>query len=230
MPRPIVDVIIPAFNEAQSVGLVVADLPHGMLRHIVVVDNNSTDYTANVALKAGATVLHQPEQGYGAACLMGLDFLRKQPQHPDVVVFLDADYSDHPEELPLLLAPIALGEAQLVIGARHKAGREKGAMMPQQIFGNRLASVMMKAMYNGPFTDLGPFRAITWHALEKIGMADRNYGWTAEMQVKALKMKIPVVEVPVKYRRRRGKSKVSGTIRGTLLAGYKIILTILRYA
>ncbi len=222
--------VIPAWNEQQSVGLVIHDIPQGRVRHIVVCDNNSTDLTARTAAEAGAVVVHESEQGYGAACLHGLNFLRKQNPLPDIVVFLDADYSDHPEELPLLLEPIFSGKAELVIGARVARLREKGSMMPQQIFGNWLATWMMRVLFGGRFTDLGPFRAITWRALEEIGMQDRNFGWTVEMQVKALKTKISWAEVPVHYRCRKGVSKVSGTIKGSVMAGYKIIYTILRYA
>lgn len=225
----IVDIVIPAFNEAQSVGLVIADIPKHLVRHIVVVNNNSTDDTASIAKEAGAIVLTETQQGYGSACLCGLDFLRKQEPRPDVVAFLDADYSDHPEELSSVLAPILDGRAELVIGSRSMGERQKGAMMPQQIFGNWLATNMMRILYKSSFTDLGPFRAITWEALEKIQMADRDFGWTVEMQVKALKLGIPYTEVPVKYRQRKGVSKITGTIRGSVMAGYKIILTILRH-
>ncbi len=227
MNKLLIDVVIPAYNEAQSVGLVVKDIPKNLVRHIVVVDNNSTDDTARVAREAGAVVVAESHQGYGAACLKGLDFLRKQEPQPDIVVFLDADYSDHPEEMTELIQPILDGKAELVIGSR--STREKGAMMPQQIFGNWLATSLMRLLYNGKFTDLGPFRAITWRSLEEIGMKDRDFGWTVEMQVKVLKKKISYAEHPVKYRRRKGVSKITGTIRGTVMAGYKIILTILRH-
>ncbi|MCA1753034.1 MAG: glycosyltransferase family 2 protein [Flavobacteriales bacterium] len=230
MNNRIVDIVIPAYNEQQSVALVINDIPKGLIRHIVVCDNNSTDLTAQVARDAGAVVLRETEQGYGAACLRGLDFLRKQDPQPDIVVFLDADYSDYPEELPLILEPIISGKAEMVIGARVARFREKGSMMPQQIFGNWLATWMMSILFGGRFTDLGPFRAITWRGLEEIEMKDRNFGWTVEMQVKALKKKISWAEVPVHYRCRKGVSKVSGTVRGSVMAGYKIIFTILRYA
>ncbi len=225
----VIDVVIPAFNEAQSVGLVVNDIPKYLVRHIVVVDNNSNDDTFQIAKAAGAVVMREPHQGYGAACLCGLDFLRKQDIKPDIVVFLDADYSDHPEEMPAVVQPILDGKAQMVIGSRSTGMRQKGAMMPQQVFGNWLATRMMRVLYGARFTDLGPFRAITWEALETIGMTDRDFGWTVEMQVKALKKKIAYTEVPVQYRQRRGVSKITGTVRGTVMAGYKIILTILRH-
>jgi glycosyltransferase involved in cell wall biosynthesis len=179
---------------------------------------------------AGAVVLSETQQGYGSACLRGLAEIKSKDPRPDVVVFLDADYSDHPEELPLLLQPIKDGKAELVIGSRALGAREKGAMLPQQVFGNWLATTMMRWMYGSKFTDLGPFRVITWRALEQIQMADRDFGWTVEMQVKVLKNKILYTEVPVSYRKRKGVSKITGTIRGTIMAGYKIIFTILRHA
>lgn len=226
----IIDVVIPAFNEAEAVGLVVRDIPKELIRNIVVVDNNSNDLTREVAEKAGAIVVAQPEQGYGAACLKGIEFLFNQTILPDIIVFLDADYSDYPMEMYQLVDPILKGEAELVIGSRSLGNRERGSMMPQQIFGNWLATKMMKAIYGANFSDLGPFRAISRKALEKIDMKDRDYGWTVEMQVKALKNKIPYTEVAVKYRKRKGVSKITGTIKGTVMAGYKIIFTILRYA
>lgn len=228
--QKIIDVIIPAFNEAEAVGLVVGDIPKELVRHIVVVDNNSSDHTHEVAEKAGATVVSQPEQGYGAACLKGIEFLFQQTELPDIIVFLDADYSDYPEEMYQLVKPIIKGEAELVIGSRSLGNREPGAMMPQQIFGNWLATKMMKAIYGAHFSDLGPFRAISRKALIKIDMKDRDFGWTVEMQVKALKKNIPYAEIPVKYRKRKGVSKITGTVKGTIMAGYKIIYTILRYA
>jgi len=230
MNNMIVDIVIPAYNEQQSVALVINDISKGMIRHVVVCDNNSTDHTAQVAKEAGAIVVRETEPGYGAACLRGLNFLRKQDPPPDVVVFLDGDYSDHPDELPLLLAPILSGKAEMVIGTRVARFREKGSMMPQQVFGNWLATKIMRVLFSARFTDLGPFRAVTWRALEEIGMKDRNFGWTVEMQVKALKKKISYTEVPVHYRKRVGVSKVSGTVKGSIMAGYKIIYTILRHA
>ena len=222
--------IIPAFNEEESIGLVLKDIPKGLVRQVVVANNNSTDNTAKRANEAGAMVVNQPEQGYGAACLMAVEKSLTTSPPPDILVFLDADYSDHPEEMPLLLRPILNGEAELVIGSRALGNRQKGSMMPQQVFGNRLATFLMKIMYRSTFTDLGPFRAITRRAYEEIGMVDRNFGWTVEMQVKALKKKIAHTEIPVTYRRRKGVSKVSGTVKGSILAGYKIIYTIFKYA
>ena len=228
--RLIVDVVIPAFNEENAVGLVIEDIPKGLVRNIVVVDNNSTDNTGAVAKKAGAKVVREISQGYGAACLKGLATLRDFRPLPEVVVFLDADYSDYPEEMPQLLEPIESRKAELVVGSRALGKREKGAMLPQQIFGNWLATWLMRALYNAKFTDLGPFRAITWGALEKIQMKDRDFGWTVEMQVKAMKKNIAVTEVPVRYRKRKGVSKITGTVKGTFMAGYKIITTIFKYA
>ena len=225
----IVDVIIPAFNEEEAVGHVVFDIPKELVREVVVVNNASSDRTRQRAEEAGATVLDQPLRGYGNACLMGIAHLRDKERRPDVVVFLDGDHSDHPEELPRLLAPIAEDQADLVIGSRALGTREAGSMTPQQVFGNRLACTLMRWLYGVHYTDLGPFRAVRWEALEHLGMEDRNYGWTVEMQVKAARQRLPYAEVPVDYRRRIGFSKVSGTVKGTIMAGYKIIATIFKY-
>ena len=225
----VVDVIIPAFNEEEAVGHVVRDIPKELVREVVVVNNASSDRTRQRAEEAGATVLDQPLRGYGNACLLGIAHLRDKERRPDVVVFLDGDHSDHPEELPRLLAPIAEGQADLVIGSRALGTRERGSMTPQQVFGNRLACTLMRWLYGVHYTDLGPFRAIRWEALEHLGMEDRNYGWTVEMQVKAARQQLPYAEVPVDYRRRIGFSKVSGTVKGTIMAGYKIIATIFKY-
>lgn len=226
---PDIVVIIPAFNEENSVGKVVRDIPGGLVRETVVVNNASTDETRLAAEAAGATVLDQPQKGYGNACLTGMEYVAKMDKHPDIVVFLDADYSDHPEEMPLLVAPITEGRADLVIGSRALGQKERGAMTPQQVFGNWLATRLLKVLYDAYFTDLGPFRAIRYEALTSLGMADRNYGWTVEMQVKAAKAGLKCTEVPVTYRKRIGKSKVSGTVKGTVMAGYKILYTIAKY-
>lgn len=225
-----IDVIIPAFNEEHSVGKVVATIPRDLVTEIVVADNNSTDRTAEVATEAGATVLPAPRQGYGSACLVGIAHVNEKPSPPDIIVFMDADYSDHPEQLKDLVAPIIAGEMDMVIGSRALGDREKGSMAPQQIFGNWLATRMMRVLYGVHFTDLGPFRAITREALNKLEMKDKDYGWTVEMQVKAAKQKLRFEEVPVDYRKRIGKSKIAGTVKGTILAGYKIITTILKYS
>ncbi len=224
-----IQLIIPAYNEAASIGLVVKDVPTGLVQQIIVVNNNSSDDTVAVAQAAGATVLTETRRGYGQACLTGLDYV-KQNGGCDIVVFIDGDYSDHPQEMRALLQPILNGSADMVIGCRTKANREPGSMTPQQVFGNWLAVFLIRLLFKHRYTDLGPFRAITWEALEKINMQDTNYGWTVEMQVKALKLGLSCVDVPVHYRKRIGVSKISGTVKGSIMAGYKIIKTIFKYA
>lgn len=225
---PLVDVIIPAYNEEKSIPKVIAEIP-SLVRHIVVANNNSSDRTAEVAEAAGAQVVFEPQKGYGKACLAAMDWIKSQAVQPDIVVFLDGDYSDYPEEMTLLLAPIQEGKAELVIGSRALGQRESGSMTVPQVFGNWLATTMMKYMQGAKFTDLGPFRAIVWQDLLRLNMVDQNYGWTIEMQLKAHKTGLRYLEVPVNYRRRIGVSKVSGTVKGVFGAGYKIILTIFRY-
>lgn len=228
-----VDVLIPALNEEASLPLVLADLAPlraaGTVRRVVVADNGSTDDTAQVALDGGSTVVAARRRGYGSACLAGLDWIRAH-QPPDVVVFLDADYSDHPDELPRVVAPILAGDADLVIGSRVLGTRQRGALLPQARAGNLVACLLIRLLYRHRFTDLGPFRAIRWDALERLRMEDPNFGWTAEMQVKALGHGLAVTEVPVSYRKRVGVSKITGTVSGTLRAGYKILWTVMRYA
>lgn len=224
-----VDVVIPAFNEERSLPLALAALPRPPVRRVVVADNASTDGTSRVAREGGAEVVLETRRGYGSACLAGLDHLRRTGP-PDVVVFVDADYSDHPEELPSLIAPILAGEADLVIGSRILGSREPGALLPQARAGNFVACWMIRLLYGHRFTDLGPFRAVTWDALERMKMADTNFGWTAEMQVKAVRLGLRCAEVPVSYRRRVGVSKITGTVSGTVRAGYKILWTVLRYS
>lgn len=224
----IVDVIIPAFNEENSVGLVVDAIPKSLVRDIIVIDNNSNDQTTSNARNAGATVLSEKRQGYGYACLLGIEHAKAKEVQPDVVVFLDADFSDFPEEITLLLNKIWKG-ADMVIGNRVKSKRAKGSMMPQQVFGNWLACWLMRIMYGYRYHDLGPFRAIKFQKLLALNMVDKTYGWTVEMQLKALKQKLVIDQVDVSYKKRIGKSKVSGTIKGTVLAGYKIITTIFKY-
>ena len=221
-------VIIPAFNEEKAIGKVLNSIPNDLVEEVVVVDNNSTDQTGVEVKKAGATLLHEKRKGYGYACLKGIDYFEKKELKPDVVVFIDADHSDYPEEMSSLLAPIQNESMDLVIGSRALGNRERGSMTIPQIFGNWLATGMLKLFYKVTFTDLGPFRAIRWESLMQLGMRDKTFGWTVEMQVKAAKMNMKCTEVPVNYRRRIGKSKVSGTVKGTIMAGYKIIWTILK--
>jgi glycosyltransferase involved in cell wall biosynthesis len=225
---PSVDVVIPALNEEASLPLVLAGLPRPPVRRIVVADNGSTDGTARVAREGGAEVVAAPRRGYGSACLAGLDHLRRTGP-PEIVVFIDADFSDHPEELPSLIAPILAGEADLVIGSRALGTRERGALLPQARAGNLVACLLIRLFYGHRFTDLGPFRAIRWEALERLEMADPNFGWTAEMQVKAVRRGLRCAEVPVSYRRRTGISKITGTVSGTIRAGYKILWTVARH-
>lgn len=220
-------VVVPAFNEEASIGKVIKDIPKDLVNEVIVVNNASTDETVNVAKEAGATVLTEMEQGYGAACLKGLEYVRSKGD-TDIVVFIDGDYSDYPEQMRLLIDPIVKEDYDMVIGSRALGDRDDGSMMPQQVFGNWLATTLIKLLYNYSFTDLGPFRAIKWDALERINMQDRNYGWTVEMQVKAAKMGMQCTEVPVDYRKRIGKSKIAGTVKGTILAGYKILYTIFK--
>jgi len=224
-------VIIPAFNEENSIGKVIAEIPKGIAEEIIVVDNNSSDSTEQAARIAGATVIYQPAQGYGNACLKGISYIEAKPLNlrPDIVVFLDADYSDYPEEMTQLVQPIMNSSYDLVIGSRAMGVRQKGAMLPQQRFGNWLATRLIRLFYGTKFTDLGPFRAIRFDKLLQLGMRDKTYGWTVEMQIKAVKRKLAITEIPVRYRKRMGSSKITGTVKGTLGAGYKIITTIMKY-
>ena len=228
MQNPKIVVIIPAYNEENSIAKVVNDIPDGLVDEVIVVNNNSNDDTDLNARNAGATVLHEHRPGYGYACLKGIEYIKQLQPAPDVVVFIDADYSDHPEEMPLLVQPIIDG-MDMVIGSRALGKKEKGSMTPQQVFGNWLATGLLKVIYGVSYTDLGPFRAIRYDKLLEINMKDTTYGWTVEMQLKAAKFKMKIVEVPVNYRKRIGFSKISGTVKGTVLAGYKIITTIFKY-
>jgi len=230
-PRPALDVVIPALDEERSLPLVLADLARLEVppRRVVVADNGSRDATARLAREAGAVVVDAARRGYGSACLAALDWLRAHDP-PHVVAFLDADYSDHPDELPRVAGPILAGDADLVIGSRVLGEREPGALLPQARAGNLVAVTLIRLLYGHRFTDLGPFRAVRWDALERLAMADPDFGWTAEMQVKALRHGLRVAEVPVSYRKRVGVSKITGTVAGTLRAGQKILWTVLRYA
>ncbi|MBK6263628.1 glycosyltransferase family 2 protein [Marivirga sp. S37H4] len=229
MKRPKISVIIPAFNEENAVGLVVKAIPSEWVDHVIVVNNASTDDTRRSAEKEGAIVIDQPAKGYGNACLKGIEYVNNMSEKPDIIVFLDADYSDYPEELPLLVKPIIEDNVDMVIGSRALGNRDNGSMTFPQIFGNWLATRLLKLFYNYTFTDLGPFRAIKYEQLIAINMVDKTYGWTVEMQVKAAKHKLVCTEVPVNYRNRIGTSKVSGTVKGAVSAGYKILYTIFKY-
>jgi glycosyltransferase involved in cell wall biosynthesis len=221
-PKLKISVIIPALNEQDSIGMVIRDIPKDLANEIIVVDNGSTDNTVRVAQKAGARVVREDERGYGAACLKGI----ASAHEPDIMVFLDGDYSDYPEEMGLVVAPIAQGTADLVIGSRISGGDGKSVLPPQAYWGNMLATLLIRILYGHSFTDLGPFRAIRCSALTQLNMQDRNFGWTIEMQIKAVKQGLSIKEVPVRYRARIGKSKVSGTLSGSIKAGAKILYTV----
>ena len=221
-------VIIPAFNEARAIGKVVGDIPDGLVDEVVVVNNASTDETEDNARAAGATVLSEPRQGYGYACLRGLEYARAK--QPDIVVFLDGDYSDHPEEMTRLVEPIAADEADFVVGSRIRGDAEPGALLPQAQVGNRLACTLMQQVWGVSYTDLGPFRAVRFRDLMALDMQDQTFGWTIEMQIKAAEAGLRIREVPVSYRRRVGVSKITGTITGTVQASAKILWTIGRMA
>ena len=225
----IVKVIIPAYNEENAIAKVIQDIPP-IVDQIIVVNNNSTDNTYNVAKTAGATVINELKRGYGYACLSGMNYISSQETKPDIIVFLDGDYSDYPQQLSQLIAPIIEKDIDLVVGARVKALREKGAMTYPQKFGNWLATFLMKLFFGARFTDLGPFRAIKYHKLLALHMEDKTYGWTVEMQLKAVKQKYSYVEVPMNYRNRIGVSKVSGTLKGAIFAGIKILTWIFKYS
>ncbi|MCV6628637.1 MAG: glycosyltransferase family 2 protein [Flavobacteriaceae bacterium] len=220
--------IIPAYNEAGSIAKVIAEVP-SEVNQIIVANNNSTDGTDRVAVKAGATVVHEKRMGYGYACLAAMKYLEEASKKPDIVVFMDGDYSDYPEDLTKIVAPIKEEGMDFVLGARVKAYRETGSMTPQQHFGNWLATSLMKLFFGARFTDLGPFRAIRYKTLLDLDMQDKTYGWTVEMQLKILRKRLKYKEVPVRYKKRIGVSKVSGTVKGTIFAGVKILNWIFKY-
>jgi len=225
----IVDVIIPAFNEEESIGKVIGHLPAELTRKIIVANNGSTDNTKKVALESGATVVDQTQKGYGNACLKAMEYINNLPTHPDILVFIDGDFSDYPEQLSHVILPITNDEYDMVIGSRVLGKREKGALLPQQRLGNAIACSLIKLFYGYSFTDLGPFRAIRYQKLLQLDMQDRNFGWTVEMQIKAAKQRLKCTEVAVDYRKRIGQSKVSGTFTGSIKAGYKILWTLFKY-
>ena len=222
-----VDILIPARNEAQALPPLLAEIDRSIVRRIVVVDNGSTDATAEVATAAGCTVVPCPAPGYGNACLAGLAFMQNDP--PDIAVFLDGDRSDHPDHLPELIEPIIAGTRDFVLGSRTRGRADKGSLTVTQKFGNRLATSLMRLFWGFRYSDLGPFRAIRWDSLQSLHMSDRNFGWTIEMQIKAITVGLRIAEVPVNYRNRIGTSKISGTLSGVVRAGYKILFTIFKY-
>ncbi len=228
MPGARVVVVIPAFNEEDAIGDVVGEIPSGDVYAIVVVDNGSDDATAEHAQAAGAHVVKEPRRGYGQACLTGIASARTLGA--DVIVFLDGDWSDYPSELPSLTAPILNGVADFVVGSRMRGKRQKGAMLPQALIGNRLACGLMRVFWGAEYTDLGPFRAIRLDALDRLQMDDRTFGWTIEMQIRAAQYGLRTFERPVRYRKRVGVSKITGTLSGTVRASYKILSTIARFA
>jgi len=221
-----ISVIIPAYNEEVSLPKVISDLPRSMIREIIVVDNASTDNTAEVARQLGCTVVSELQRGYGRACLAGISALNPQTE---IVVFIDGDRSDHGEQLERIIEPIVSQGVDFVIGSRALGAKEPGAMTPQAHYGNKLACFLMKLFWEASYTDLGPFRAITFGALKQLRMSDQDFGWTIEMQIKAIENNLVITEVPVDYRRRIGTSKISGTLKGTILAGEKILRTIFKY-
>jgi glycosyltransferase involved in cell wall biosynthesis len=228
-PHPIIDLIIPACNEGKAIGKVIRDVPQELIREIIVCNNNSTDNTEAEATIAGATVVNEPRRGYGYACLAGMAYIKEKAKElqPDIIVFIDGDYSDFPQEMDMLIEPMRSG-AQFVIGSRVTGNADRGSLTIPQQFGNWLATRLLALIWGYRFTDLGPFRAVLWDKLLELDMQDKTYGWTVEMQIKALKHKLTCAEVPVSYRQRIGQSKVSGTIKGSVMAGYKILWTIIK--
>ncbi len=223
-----ISVIIPAYNEEDSIGLVLDALPRNFIHEVIVVDNNSTDDTARIASEKGARVVTEKRRGYGFSCLKGISELDNNP--PDIVVFLDGDFSDYPEEIVQLVEPIKSGEMDFVLGSRMMLPESRAALLPQSRYGNQLAVFLMRLFFKYRYTDLGPFRAIRYESLQSINMQDTNFGWTVEMQIKAVKKGLRILEVPVKYRKRVGVSKITGTFSGTIKAGTKIIYTIFKHS
>ena len=220
-----ISIVIPAYNEESSIGLVLNALPRQLIHEIIVVDNGSTDETARIATENGARVVKESKKGYGAACLKGIERL----DDPDIVVFLDGDFSDFPEEIVSLIDPIEKEGKDFVLGSRMILPKSRAALLPQARYGNQLAVFLIKLFFKHTYTDLGPFRAIRYNSLMSIGMQDTNFGWTVEMQIKAIKRGLRIIEVPVNYRERVGVSKITGTVSGTFKAGIKIIYTIFKY-
>lgn len=229
MNTPDIRVIIPAYNEENAVGLVIDEIPKGLVSEIIVVDNGSKDNTAEKARKRGATVISQLEKGYGNACLKGMEHIANSSTQPDIVVFLDGDHSDYPEMMGELVDPIVKNQAEMVIGSRALGKKQRGSMTFPQLFGNWFSTTLLKIIYNVKYTDLGPFRAIRYATLTQLDMQDKTFGWTVEMQLKIAKLSLRFVEIPVDYRVRIGTSKISGTVKGALMAGYKILYTIFKY-
>ncbi len=227
MEFPFVSVIIPALNEEKSISYVLRAIPKNLVGEIIVVDNGSTDRTVELARQGGASVVAENAKGYGAACLTGISSISEKCE---IVAFVDADFSDFPEDLDQILQPILNEQAEMVIGTRTINRDARNSLTPQQRYGNWLATTLVKLFFGQTYTDLGPFRAIRRDSLERLKMTDRNFGWTIEMQIKAAQKKLKIAEVPVRYRVRIGRSKISGTVKGTILAGTKIIYTIFKYA
>ncbi|MGV6862730.1 MAG: glycosyltransferase family 2 protein [Putridiphycobacter sp.] len=227
--KPKIFVVIPAHNEEQSIGKVIQDIPKELVSEIVVCSNNSSDQTVNVAKANGATVLEESKKGYGWACMKGINYAAKSENRPDLIVFMDGDYSDYPQEMTKVIAPIVDGHADIVIGSRARGQKESGSMTFPQRFGNWLSTRLMRLFYGVTYSDLGPFRAIKLDELLALNMAEMTFGWTIEMQIKAAKHKLKYAEVPVNYKVRIGESKVSGTLKGAVMAGIKILWCIVKY-